>query len=108
MSSRHVTGPHDDQGPGLLQGAAVVGVALIQAGLVGLVVSTWWRHAGNIIQAPEIGSVLWHVLTAVLFVWVLVAEIRGLVRGRKTPLLVVSLATGAMVVVVLLEALGPR
>lgn len=114
MGSRHVTdaypdrGTADDHGPSPLRAAAVVGVVLIQAGVAGLVVSTWWRHAGGLIEDPAVGSVLWHLLTAVLFVGVVVAEIRALVRGRRSPLTVVSLATGAMAVAVLLEALGPR
>ncbi|MGH3588465.1 MAG: hypothetical protein ACRDQ0_19335 [Pseudonocardia sp.] len=97
-----------EQGPGLLRGAAVVGIVLIQAGIAGLLISTWWRHAQNILQTLSIGPALWHVLIAVLFVWVVVAEIRALVRGRRAPLLVVSVATGAMAVAVLLEALGPH
>ncbi len=108
MASRHVTGYGDDQGSGLLKGAAVFGVSLIQAGLVGLVASTWWRHAQNAIESPVVDTLVWHALTAVLVVWVIVAEIRALVRRRKAPLLVVSIATGAMLVAVLLEALGPR
>ncbi|SKC41421.1 hypothetical protein [Krasilnikoviella flava] len=101
-------GYHDGQGPDPLRAAAVIGVALIQAGLAGLFVTTWWRHAQNIVASPEVGSALWRVLSAVLFVWVVVAEVRGLVRGRRSPLLVVSLAAAATVVVVLLEVLAPR
>ncbi|MGF0118255.1 hypothetical protein ACQFYA_18330 [Promicromonospora sp. Marseille-Q5078] len=114
MGSRHVTdayperGTADDHGPSPLRAAAVIGVVLIQAGVAGLVLSTWWRHARGLLEDPALGSVLWHVLTAALFVWVVVAEIRALVRARRSPLTVVSVATVAMVVAVLLEALGPR
>ncbi|MCK9795337.1 hypothetical protein M1843_16425 [Isoptericola sp. 4D.3] len=98
----------DEQGPSPLRAAAVIGVALIQVGLVGTFVTTWWRHALNVVESPDVVSVLWRALSAALLVWVVVAEIRGLVRGRRSPLLVVSLAAGATAVVLLLEALGPR
>lgn len=104
----HQHGQHDQQGPDPLRAAAVVGVALIQAGLVGLFVTTWWRHVQNVVASPEVVPALSRAVAAALFVWVLVAEIRGLVRGRRSPLLVVSLAAAATVVVLLLEVLTPR
>ena len=104
----HHDGYPDEQGPNPLHAAAVVGVALIQAGLAGLFVTTWWRHVQTIVESPELPPALFRVLSAVLFVWVVVAEVRGLVRGRRSPLLVVSLAGAATVGVLLLEVLAPR
>ena len=104
----HHDGYPDEQGPSPLRAAAVVGVALIQAGLAGLFVTTWWRHVLTIVESPEVVPALFRLLSAVLFVWVVVAEIRGLVRGRRSPLLVVSLGAAATVVVLLLEVLVPR
>ncbi|HWV76569.1 MAG TPA: hypothetical protein VN027_04585 [Isoptericola sp.] len=104
----HHDGYPDEQGPDPLRAAAVIGVALIQAGLAGLFVTTWWRHVQTIVESPELLPALFRVLSAVLFVWVVVAEVRGLVRGRRSPLLVVSLAGAATVGVLLLEALAPR
>ncbi|MEU2199203.1 hypothetical protein [Isoptericola sp. NPDC019482] len=104
----HHDGYPDEQGPSPLRAAAVVGVALIQAGLAGLYVTTWWRHVQNLIETPELLPALFRVLSAVLFVWVVAAEVRGLVRGRRSPLPVVSLAGAATVGVLLLEVLAPR
>ncbi len=104
----HHDGYPDEQGPDPLRAAAVIGVALIQAGLAGLFVTTWWRHVQTIVESPELLPALFRVLSAVLFVWVVVAEVRGLVRGRRSPLLVVSLAGAATVGVLLLEVLAPR
>lgn len=104
----HHDGYPDEQGPNPLRAAAVVGLALIQAGLAGLYLTTWWRHVQNVIESPELLPALFRVLSAVLFVWVVVAEVRGLVRGRRSPLVVVGIAAVATVVVLLLEVLAPR
>ncbi|MFE6971413.1 hypothetical protein [Isoptericola sp. NPDC057653] len=97
----------DDRGDRLLRGAAVAGLALIQAGVAGLFVSAWWRHVLNVLDAPSVGGVVWRLLTAGLFVWVLVAEIGALRRRRRSPVLVISLALAAMVGAILLETLAP-
>ncbi|MCA5894318.1 hypothetical protein LEP48_13305 [Isoptericola sp. NEAU-Y5] len=97
-----------DHGPGLLHAGAVVGILLIQAGITMLAVSTWWRHVSLVLTSPSVGSVLWHLVTGALLVGVVGTEIRALVRGRKPPIVVVAAGTGAMVVVLLLEAFGPR
>ncbi|MFD6135542.1 hypothetical protein [Isoptericola sp. NPDC060257] len=104
----HHDGYPDEQGPSPLRAAAVVGVALIQAGLAGLFVTTWWRHVQTLVESPEVVPVLFRLLSAVLFVWVVVAEVRGLLRGRRSPLLVVAIAAVATVGVLLLEVLAPR
>ena len=107
MTMHHDDHP-DDRRPDPLRAAAVVGLALIQAGLVGLFVTTWWRHASNVVASPEVLPALFRVLSAGVFVWVVVAEVRGLVGGRRSPLLVVGLGAAATVAALLLEVLAPR
>ncbi|MFD6177870.1 MULTISPECIES: hypothetical protein [unclassified Isoptericola] len=97
----------DDRGDRLLRAAAVTGLALIQAGVAGLFVSAWWRHVLTVVDAPSVGGVVWRLLTLVLFVWVLGAEVGALRRRRRAPVLVISLSLAGMVGAILLETLAP-